>query len=67
MTAAPACPAYDPPRTGSTRPDPETVTEVLEWAPFPLATVEVAAVCGRDVRAELARVAHLDAGYWSLP
>jgi hypothetical protein len=55
------------------RPDPEAVEAVLDWAPYPLATVEVAAVCGRrpaDVRAELeASGARFEAvngdGYWS--
>jgi 2-hydroxychromene-2-carboxylate isomerase len=40
------------------RDDPESVEEVLDWAPYPLATAEVAAVCGRDipdVRLDLAR------------
>jgi hypothetical protein len=40
------------------RADPESPVEVLEWAGYPLATAEVAAVCDReipDVRAELAR------------
>ena len=44
------------------RPDPASVREVLEWAGMPLATVEVAAVCDRevaDVRGELARGARL--------
>jgi 2-hydroxychromene-2-carboxylate isomerase len=54
------------------RPDPESVDEVLAWAPYPLATAEVAAVCDReipDVRAELARTARFEPvggdGYWS--
>jgi len=54
------------------REDPESVEEVLEWAPFPLATAEIAAVCARsegDVRSELARVAEFEPvggdGYWS--
>jgi len=54
------------------RPDPESVGEVLAWAEIPLATVEVAAVCDRDVadvRGELARVASFTPvgvdGYWS--
>jgi predicted DsbA family dithiol-disulfide isomerase len=52
---------------------PETAREVLEWAPFPLATAEIAAI--RGVSAEEARV-ELDGtasftemgadGYWSL-
>jgi transcriptional regulator NrdR len=55
------------------RPDPESVNEVLAWAPYPLATAEVAAVCDReiaDVRVELARTARFEPvgadGYWSL-
>ena len=54
------------------RPDPESVTEVLEWAGYPLATAEVAAVCNReipDVRTELARTARFEPvggdGYWA--
>ncbi|MCU1500425.1 MAG: hypothetical protein JWM47_4378, partial [Acidimicrobiales bacterium] len=47
--------------------------EVLDWAPYPLATAEVAAVCEReldDVRAELARAGRAfqpvgGDGYWS--
>jgi predicted DsbA family dithiol-disulfide isomerase len=55
------------------RPDPASVTEVLEWAGVPLATAEVAAVCDRetaDVRFDLARAARYEPvaadGYWSL-
>jgi predicted DsbA family dithiol-disulfide isomerase len=55
------------------RADPSSVEKVLEWAGEPLATAEVAAICGTDVRearAELARVAeHTPVGpdgYWSL-
>jgi hypothetical protein len=49
------------------RAEPATVAEVLEWAGMPLATAEVSAVCGRDVRADLARSARFEpAGYWSL-
>jgi hypothetical protein len=55
------------------RSDPGSVEEVLEWAREPLATAEVAAVCGievREARAELARAAdHVPVGpdgYWSL-
>jgi 2-hydroxychromene-2-carboxylate isomerase len=56
------------------RPDPQSVGEVLAWAPYPLATAEVAAVCDRelpDVRVELARAnARFEPvggeGYWSL-
>jgi hypothetical protein len=56
----------------SRRGDPQSVEEVLEWAGEPLATVEVAAMCGRDVegvRAELERVARFEPvgsdGYWT--
>lgn len=57
------------------RPFAESVDEVLEWAPFPLATVEVAAVRDADVdavRTELRDLgAHLTPvgpdGYWTLP
>jgi predicted DsbA family dithiol-disulfide isomerase len=55
------------------RPQPESVEEVLAWAGEPLATAEVAAICGlsRDeARAELAQVASEEAvgadGWWSL-
>jgi predicted DsbA family dithiol-disulfide isomerase len=55
------------------RSDSDSVLEVLAWAGMPLATVEVAAVCDRevpDVRAELARVARFTPvggdGYWSV-
>jgi predicted DsbA family dithiol-disulfide isomerase len=54
------------------RADPESVEEVLAWAPYPLATAEIAAVCDReipDVRAELARTSRFEPvggdGYWS--
>jgi len=54
------------------RPDPESAEQVLAWAPYPLATAEIAAVCDReipDVRAELARTARFEPvggdGYWS--
>jgi hypothetical protein len=47
--------------------DPRSVVEVLEWAGMPLSADEVAAVCGRDVRAELARTARSGpAGFWSI-
>ncbi|CAN5618310.1 hypothetical protein BH24ACT24_BH24ACT24_01250 [soil metagenome] len=56
------------------RATPESVEEVLAWAGEPLATAEVAAVCGIDLleaREQLARVAHGTPvgadGYWSLP
>jgi hypothetical protein len=57
------------------RDDPETVEEVLDWAPYPLATAEVAAICDRDiadVRLDLARSgARFEPvggdGYWSPP
>jgi 2-hydroxychromene-2-carboxylate isomerase len=52
------------------RPDPKSVDEVLRWAPYPLATTEVAAVCEReitDVAVELARLEPAGAdGYWAL-
>lgn len=55
------------------RPEPRSVAEVLAWADEPLATAEVAAVCGldrREARSELARVADIEAvgpdGFWSL-
>jgi hypothetical protein len=35
------------------RPEPAGVDDVLAWAPYPLATVEVAAICRRGVREEL--------------
>lgn len=55
------------------RPAPETVAEVLDWAPFALATAEVAAVRGIEVeeaRAELRETGATFApvatdGYWS--
>jgi 2-hydroxychromene-2-carboxylate isomerase len=58
-----------------TRPDPESPLEVLGWAPYPLATAEVAAVCDAeidDVRVELARAGARFApvggdGYWTAP
>jgi hypothetical protein len=57
------------------RSDPESPLEVLEWAPYPLATAEVAAVCDADipdVRAELARSGAAFTpvggdGYWTAP
>ncbi len=55
------------------RPAPGSVREVLDWAPFPLATAEIAAVCdtsAADIREELRATAHFTAvgpdGYWSL-
>jgi predicted DsbA family dithiol-disulfide isomerase len=54
------------------RPDPGSADEVLTWAGMPLATAELAAVCGRpiaDVRQELARTAAFTPvgsdGYWA--
>jgi 2-hydroxychromene-2-carboxylate isomerase len=55
------------------REDPESVAEVLEWAPYPLATAEVAAVMERDVadvRLDLAALGATFApvaadGYWT--
>jgi 2-hydroxychromene-2-carboxylate isomerase len=57
------------------RDDPASVLDVLAWAPYPLATAEVAAVCDSDVpdvRLELARSgASFEPvggdGYWRLP
>jgi predicted DsbA family dithiol-disulfide isomerase len=55
------------------RPNPADVTQVLGWAPYPLATVEIAAVCEippAEARRQLERVAteHPIAGdaYWEL-
>jgi hypothetical protein len=49
------------------RAQPATAAEVLEWAGIPLTTAEIAVVCGRDVRAELARTARSEpAGFWSI-
>ena len=56
------------------RDPPDSVAEVLEWAGEPLATQEVAELCGlsyEQAREQLGRVAveeHLGAdGFWSLP
>lgn len=56
------------------RPEPTSVEEVLRWAGEPLATQEVAVVCGipfEQARQDLGRVAvehHVGAdGLWSLP
>ena len=55
------------------RPPPESAEEVLAWAGEPLATAEVAAVCGaslEDVRPDLAQMAHPTPvgpeAYWAL-
>jgi predicted DsbA family dithiol-disulfide isomerase len=52
------------------REQPASAEEVLAWAGMPLATAEVTAICGREVRAELARTARFEPaggdGYWSL-
>jgi hypothetical protein len=55
------------------REDPESVEEVLAWAGEPLASIEVATVCGielDDAREQLGRVAHREHlgfdGLWSL-
>ena len=56
------------------RPDPGGPLEVLDWAPYPLATAEIAAVCDAeppDVRAQLARTGASFSpvggdGYWSI-
>jgi hypothetical protein len=75
MAAGRASPSYEVSGGGAwhelrCRPDPAAVDEVLEWAGMPLATAEVAAVCGRDVRADLTRTARFEPvggdGYWSL-
>jgi hypothetical protein len=57
----------------SRREDPEDVREVLEWAGEPLASIEVATICGTsldDARERLGRVAdeaHLGFdGLWHL-
>ena len=54
------------------RPEPSSVREVLDWAGEPLATAEVAAICGlshEQARTDLARVAREDAvgadGWWT--
>jgi predicted DsbA family dithiol-disulfide isomerase len=56
------------------REDPAGVEEVLAWAGEPLASIEVATVCGlelEDAREQLGRVAHEEHlgfdGLWSLP
>jgi len=49
------------------RADPASAADVLAWAGMPMITGEVAAVCGRDVRAaELEHVARSTDGYWRL-
>jgi hypothetical protein len=55
------------------RPEPDSVEDVLRWTGTPLATKEVAVVCGIDfaaAREQLGRVAaeqHVGAdGFWSL-
>jgi predicted DsbA family dithiol-disulfide isomerase len=55
------------------RDDPASVSEALQWAGTPLATVEVAALCGRNidkVRTELEEVADFrplgQDGFWKL-
>jgi predicted DsbA family dithiol-disulfide isomerase len=50
----------------ATRPAPASAADVLDWAGMPLTADEVAAVCGRDIRAELERTAVDSGGYWSL-
>jgi hypothetical protein len=48
---------------------PESIEEVLDWAGEPLATAEVAAICGLsrgEAGAELTRVASVRGGWWSL-
>jgi hypothetical protein len=69
-----ACSTYEPALADlesslSRRSDPGSVEEVLAWAPYPLTTTEVAAVCDREipsVRDELRRTARDDDGYWSI-
>jgi predicted DsbA family dithiol-disulfide isomerase len=49
---------------------PESVAEVLAWAREPLASAEVAAICGIDrdeAERQLAEVASAEDGWWSLP
>jgi hypothetical protein len=46
------------------RPGPATAGEVLRWAGMPLTTAEIAAVCDRDVQAELERGARRQDWYW---
>jgi hypothetical protein len=48
------------------RAEPGSVEEVLRWARMPLTAAEIAAVCGRDVSAQLEQVARVDHGYWML-
>ena len=49
------------------RSPPGSAEDVLAWAGMPLAAAEVAAICGREVEGELARVARSGpAGFWSL-
>src|SRR4051812_20744996 len=55
------------------RPEPDGVADVLAWAPYPLATVEVATVCGlpapavrEELRASGARFTPVGGdGYWA--
>jgi predicted DsbA family dithiol-disulfide isomerase len=56
------------------RSEPDSVSAVLEWAGEPLATAEVAAICGlsfEEARSELGRIGveeHVGwDGFWSLP
>lgn len=49
------------PRAAAESPD-----EALRWAGMPMSADEIAAVCDREVQAELERVAQPDAGFWSL-
>lgn len=51
------------------REDPESALDVLRWAPFPLATAEIAAVMNvarAEAEIELERFADPDGGFWSL-
>ena len=61
-----ACGTIEGTAAGEVRPAARSVAEVLAWAGMPLTADEVAAVCDRDVRAELARTARSADGYWSL-
>ncbi len=51
------------------REDPDSALDVLRWAPFPLATAEIAAVMGvgrETAELELERFADADGGFWPL-
>jgi hypothetical protein len=62
-----ACGATEGSLAGLTpRAEPRSVEEVLRWAGMPLTADEVAAVCGREVSAQLVQVARVDNAWWSL-